>query len=256
MPRIRQLPNKPLVEAILEIRWRFSEQFGDPHYSVFVGALYERVKSQYPFHEALPTSMIPQPAIPHIAQHRFRVAKSKWPLVQVGPGLVTLNDTDNYTWQDFGERAKTLAVHLFDSYPEPSDLAIDSLILRYIDAVPFDYRKKDLLEFLRDKLKTGVTLPPTLFADVPVDPLPTGLNLHTAFSVTSPNGTMTLRFRSGTHSNQPALVWETILQSTGDSVPEMPAGFPEWIEAAHTLTDDWFFKLIEGDLERRFASEE
>jgi uncharacterized protein (TIGR04255 family) len=35
----------------------------------------------------------------------------------------------------------------------------------------------------------------------------------------------------------------------------MPKGFANWIDAAHAITDDWFFKLIEGELERRFSGD-
>lgn len=256
MPIIRELPNKPLVEALLEIRWKLTEQYGDPHYPVFVGALYERVKSQYPFHEALPASVIPQPAIPYVAQHRFRAAEGDWPPIQVGAGLVTLNDTNKYTWQDFGQRAKELMLHIFEAYPEPKQLELDLLILRYIDAVGFDYQHKDILEFLRDKLKTEVRLPHSLFENAPVQPLPQNLNFQIAFSVSSPEGVITIRFRTGERSEESALIWETILQSPGHSIQEVPSNFPQWIESAHALIDDWFFKLIEGELERKFAGEE
>jgi uncharacterized protein (TIGR04255 family) len=33
----------------------------------------------------------------------------------------------------------------------------------------------------------------------------------------------------------------------------MPASFSKWLDEAHDLTDEWFFKMIEGELERRFA---
>ena len=52
-----------------------------------------------------------------------------------------------------------------------------------------------------------------------------------------------------------AMVWETTVESAGDNLPKMPEGFASWINAAHELTDDWFFKMIEGELERRFAGE-
>jgi uncharacterized protein (TIGR04255 family) len=32
----------------------------------------------------------------------------------------------------------------------------------------------------------------------------------------------------------------------------MPAGFEGWLDAAHTIIHDWFFKLIEGDLRKEF----
>ena len=105
MVRIRELQKKPLIEAILELRWHVDPSRGDPNYSIFVGRLYDLLASKYPHYEQLPSSMIPSQMAANIAQHRFRVAEEKWPLVQVGPGIVTLNDTDNYTWYDFGVRA-------------------------------------------------------------------------------------------------------------------------------------------------------
>jgi uncharacterized protein (TIGR04255 family) len=42
------------------------------------------------------------------------------------------------------------------------------------------------------------------------------------------------------------------VQSAGADLPDMPKGFPAWVDAAHEITHDWFFKLIEGELERRF----
>ena len=40
--------------------------------------------------------------------------------------------------------------------------------------------------------------------------------------------------------------------SQADQLPKVPAEFPEWLASAHEITDDWFFKLIDGELERRF----
>jgi uncharacterized protein (TIGR04255 family) len=35
----------------------------------------------------------------------------------------------------------------------------------------------------------------------------------------------------------------------------MPNDFEKWLDAAHAVTDDWFFKLIDGELERRFSGD-
>jgi hypothetical protein len=43
--------------------------------------------------------------------------------------------------------------------------------------------------------------------------------------------------------------------SAGDDLPAMPDGFPAWLDSAHNITSDWFFKLIEGELEKRFDGE-
>jgi len=33
----------------------------------------------------------------------------------------------------------------------------------------------------------------------------------------------------------------------------MPKAFDTWLATAHEVIDDWFFKLIAGDLEGRFS---
>jgi uncharacterized protein (TIGR04255 family) len=66
---------------------------------------------------------------------------------------------------------------------------------------------------------------------------------------------MGIRVATGQKNNIPAIVWETIIESAGDDLPSMPTDFSNWIDAAHEITDDWFFKMIEGELERRFLDE-
>lgn len=94
--RPEKLTHPPLVEAILEVRWQLQEQVPgvavDPKYKLLVGRLYDRLSRDYPFHEPLPTASMPDEMLGYVVQHRFRAAEGVWPLVQVGPGLVTLND--------------------------------------------------------------------------------------------------------------------------------------------------------------------
>ncbi len=57
------LKNKPLVEAIFELRWELQEHNQglktDPHYRIIVGRIYDKVSNEYPFHEQLPAASIP-----------------------------------------------------------------------------------------------------------------------------------------------------------------------------------------------------
>ena len=255
MPNIRELPNKPLIEAILELRWQVSPETGDPHYPLFPGKLHGAVASSYPFHEALPASLVPNAMSHDLVQHRFRSAENSWPLIQVGPGIVTLNDTESYSWSDFGPRAKSLVKKVFEVYPQPADIKATSLLLRYLDAVDFDYHENDILPFLNDKLKVQVNVPSVLFSQAPVSERPESLNFRVSFPILDPQGVISLHFRTGARNGTPSLMWETSVRSAGVEMPEMPGKFDDWIEAAHRLTDDWFFKLIEGDLEKRFANE-
>lgn len=254
MPLIRPLLNKPLIEAIFEFRWRIPSEEGDPHYILFVGRLYDRVQPQYPFHQPLPTAMVPVPAAENVVQHRFRVQKDCWPLIQVGPGIVTINDTEGYIWQDFGQRAKLLVKAIFEAYPEPKQLKVANLVLRYLDAFELDH-DEDMLNYLSDKLKSTVSFPSQLFKDTAVSKHPKVLNVMASFPTERPKGDILVRFGSGRHNDKPALIMELAVRSASTDLPRVPEEFEGWVEAAHKLTDDWFFKFIEGELERRFAGE-
>ncbi|MFC1939989.1 TIGR04255 family protein [Chloroflexota bacterium] len=254
MSRIRPLPNKPLVEAIFEFRWQISGGDGDPHYPLFIGRLYDKVQSEYPFHEPLPSAMIPLPAATNLVQHRFRAEKDRWPLVQVGPGIVTVNDTEGYIWEDFGKRIKALIRAIYETYPEPTGLRVANLNLKYLDAFELE-ADQNMLTYLSDKLKAKVSLPSQLFTDTAVCTMPNTFNMMSSFATSEPKGRILVKFTSGKHADKPALVMELAVSSNEADLPKMPDEFEDWVESAHKLTDDWFFKFIEGELERRFAGE-
>lgn len=132
----KDLKNKPLVEAILEIRWQLQQPIRvpapaqmmlpavDPHYRLLLGRVFDRFQREYPFHEQLPTATLPDEILAHVVQHRFRSAKDDWPLVQVGPGVFTVNDTHRYTWTDFQKRTKEAVIRLYDAHPAVAEFRI------------------------------------------------------------------------------------------------------------------------------------
>jgi uncharacterized protein (TIGR04255 family) len=263
----KDLKNKPLVETILEIRWHLVQPINvpgpaqtmlparDPHYRLLLGRLFDRFHKEYPFHEPLPMASLPDDMVGHVVQHRFRSAKDDWPLVQVGPGVFTVNDTHRYTWTDFQRRTKDAVVRLYDAHPNAAEFHIQSLVLRYIDAVEYNYRDENAFAFLREKMKIGIALPDSLFQNTGVESRPQSLSWQAAFQCSRPAGKVHVSFATGQREEKPAILWETTVQSVDDNLPNMPNGFPDWIDGAHEITDDWFFKLIEGELERRFEGE-
>jgi uncharacterized protein (TIGR04255 family) len=193
--------------------------------------------------------------IPHMVQHRFRKGRGAWPLIQIGPGIMTVNETVGYTWDNFKSCCESAVSSLFAAHPARDDLKVQDLILRYIDAVPVDFDQVGLFNFLEEQMKTTISLPSSLFSDGRVKGMPAAFNWRVSFPQDDPGGLVTLGFALGQHSNRPALIWETLVQTTGGRIPQMPNGFSSWLTRAHDLTDEWFFKLIEGELERRFAGE-
>lgn len=254
----KQLANPPLVEVILEIRWELQEGTvpqtkTDPHYVLLPGKLHATLSKNYPYHEPLPQASIPDEITPYTVKHRFRHEKDGWPLIQIGPGILTVNHTKKYTtFDEFLPLAVSAVNELFKVYPEPENLKISNLLLRYIDAKEFDYKKEDIQVFLRDKMGVPILLPDKLFNNTGVDRIPRSFTWNTSFSCNMPNGLATLKFATGLSNGKPALIWEQIVQSSHDDVPDMPKGFKNWIKDAHKLTESWFLSLIKGDLEQEF----
>jgi len=123
----RNLNRKPLLEAIFELKWQLKKDSAqgieyDPSYRLALARFSEKVERHYAIHEALPQSQLPDDLSAYAPQHRFRTGKNAWPLVQIGPGVVTLNDTNNYEWTDFYKRSCALMDNLFDAYPSKTNL--------------------------------------------------------------------------------------------------------------------------------------
>jgi len=123
----------------------------------------------------------------------------------------------------------------------------------YRDALPFDYDGNAVFAFLKEQLKTDIALYGKLFDDGRVqEQPPIGLDMRFAFSCSVPKGAMHLRFFKGKKNDADALIWETMVESVGEDVPKAQKDIPTWVNEAHLLAEDWFFALIEGDLQRKF----
>ena len=91
-----------------------------------------------------------------------------------------------------------------------------------------------------------------LFEGSGVGNLPFGFDLRFSFPATKPKGAAHLRFVRGKKKDVDALIQETQVQSVGDDAPKDKNQIINWGAKAHILTDDWFFKMIEGELLKRF----
>jgi uncharacterized protein (TIGR04255 family) len=105
---------------------------------------------------------------------------------------------------------------------------------------------------LKDNLKINIHIYEELFEETGVSKLPLSFDLRLSFPAIKPKGAVHLRFVRGKRKNVEALIWETHVQSVGEDAPKSKKQITPWVSDAHTLTDNWFFKMIEGELLRRF----
>jgi uncharacterized protein (TIGR04255 family) len=263
-----ELKNKPLIEAIFELRWQLrpiipvetsfppgtAVPLHDPYYRLLLGSFYNQVQKQYPVYEQLPSANVPEELASYIAQYRFRVGDNQWPLIQLGPGILTVNSTEDYKWELFCPRIKEAVAFLREAYPQPEQLQFQGFMLRYLDSVDFDMATGDTRSFLEENLKLSFNIPNSLLLKDRIETNPVALLWQSAFQCSNPKGIFTLRVTNGQVNNVPALIWETVVESRDADVPSQEK-YEDWLSAAHKIVSHCFLEMINGPLKRRFSGE-
>jgi len=253
------LEKKPLVEAIFEIRWELTgvNTFApggppsDANYDLMVGAMREKLKEKFPSHVRLPAAQIPGMMMPYQPQHQFRSGNLGWPLVQIGSGVLTINETDTYSSISFIPMClEVLAVaHSFwtdvGSVPR-----IVYAALRYVDAIEIE-KNSNVQETLR-LLGVNIDFKEKIFGDKRVDSPLNALQLSTSIRTNKPVGQLDMAFNKGVKDSTEALIWETSISSSDSECEKFIENSKEWLISAHDLAHDVFFSMVEGDLLGKF----
>ena len=247
------LPRKPLVEAIFEIQWELEAQKDgsliDPYYKMLVGQYMGEISADFPVWVKLPAADAPEQVVPHLPQHQFRSSENAWPLIQIGPGILTVNDTEKYKWENFSQICENACKSLASVYPDADKkIKITAIKLRYLNADHIS--DENPYNFLK-KLKVEIYPPEALFIKDKVSEKPAGLNLQMMFETISPKGSAYLKVGSGKSHDKPAIIWETGVVSLGDDAPNM-SNILEWLGDAHNITHNWFVGLTEGELLEKY----
>jgi len=99
-----KLPNAPLQEVILEVKWELSldqstKTFIDPGFELALGKFHNSLVENFPFAKTKVPHQIPIQMLGHQTKLQFWTGENVWPVVQLGPGILAINDTDkNYEW--------------------------------------------------------------------------------------------------------------------------------------------------------------
>jgi len=198
----KKLKNKPLVEALLEFRWKIAPmapgELPSHYFPIFLGRFHGRLKDRYPYVEPLLSVQIPDELAAHTVKFRFRNGQDGWPLVQTGPGIATLNFTDSYKWEPFRDEAFSVHADLLDAYGDDSKgPQFNTCMLRYINALPADPESIELLQYLSKKFHLKLTLPPGIGDTEIVTGNCRGIQVRAAFPLKSPSGIGSVQLSTG-----------------------------------------------------------
>ena len=249
------LKNPPIIEALIEIKWKIWEK-GEPpikpmheKFKFFPSRFFEKIRKSYPYVEVLPTSNIPDQLDIYLPRYRFRKEEGIYPLIQIGPGILTVNIDKIFTQELFFNTCIEVLNYFFEVLP---DIELSEIILHYIDGYDFDYDKNNAFNFLDENLCTHFSFSPELFEDINVKPIPSKFHLEANYHVEDPKGYFMCQFRSGVRkqSNEKFILMDTIFRSFGDDLPKKEE-LDLWIFKADGLIHNWFMKMI-SNLKEKF----
>lgn len=255
-PIPQNLSRKPLAEAIFEYHWALRPggpggQPHDPGFRLLVGRFYDQIRAQYPAVVDLPAAQAPDYMLPRTVRHQFRPSREGWPIVQLGPGLITTNATRDYVWPDFRSRALDAIGHLRTAYPEGfGELEPAGVVLRYINRLD-PVVDQGLLAFLREKLHVSVGIDNVVFPSQEQGDRPVGLNLTIFYPLDQAVGNIGMTIATGQVNGESALIWQFEARSSRDAVSHALTpvdDVEEWLDKAHQNIERWFFGLAQGSL--------
>ena len=258
----------PVVEVWLTIRWELEpgerpEFKRDPNFNLALGRFAESVKDRFGVPVERAESQVPSEILPYRVRYQFRPDEDGWPLLQLGPGVASVNFNEGYTWEEFRKTSLYLRAKLIDVYGE-QELAPELVTLQYRNAIPFEYSSENLAEFLKRDLNTAISAPKHIPGDAATTGNILGMNMVLSYELREPTSIGVLKITTGTKKienidpDPEHLIVEIEVKSIKDNAPKLSDEnqFSNWLDGAHNIARDWFLSLIEGSLRQRYEKGE
>ncbi len=252
------LKKAPILEAIFEMRWEMpqvpnTQTVRDPAYPLLYGRLYDRFKKEYTVAEDLPSVQMHPDAGPYVVRHRMRKSADEWPIVQVGPGILTINEAKGYSWDQFRHEIVRVFEAFTDFYPASTfPLNILKTELRFVNAVDVEAGINPV-KFFEENLNTRLELDSDLFTKNKMKPFPEALTLNAGFQIEEPVGNAMLGIGSGGVEDKPAIIQQMLFNSTGENAPQDLGSLDPWLDSMHSIAKNWFETLFKGKLLQKFS---
>jgi uncharacterized protein (TIGR04255 family) len=222
--------------------------------------MFTKLKKKYQHYERLPSAAVPPEMAPYLVQHRFREKKEEYPLVQMGPGIISVNETSEYERGDFDDRILEAVYAAQEIYHQAgNDLEFNTLVMRYVNAVRVNLQTEDVITFLEHKMHTNVNLSPEFFKEFDdenhkkyqIEKPPLDFDWRLSLALSRPKGILGLRFWKTKKDDYDSLLWETIIQSSAEDFGTDPE-LDVWLKEAHHVADRCCHILTAGDLYDQF----
>jgi len=252
----------PLIEVILELHWSLKSLGSapnaaiDPYYDLFRETFLEKSKNDLPFVEELVPSEVPIEFISDQPHLRLRPNQSGWPLIQIGPGIMTVNIVPPYNgWSEFRRFISTALDLLFSSYPvAEKTLAPNRVHLRYIDALGEQYGMDRYTDFVSSHLCAPMPVSPEILDGVVADPKTITYAIDSRFKVKSPeDSTARIRISPGKTRGRDAVILEFHCDAGLKGGFQSKDVLMAWYDQAHEMLHTLFDKTVSSDVKKNFG---
>lgn len=231
---ISKLPNSPLQEVIFEMLLNQEvDANGNPtgeSFDLAQGIFDKKVSKDFKHRVTIP-SPLNFKIFPWI-KHQYWTSKDQWPVVQIGPGILTINDTEvTYEWHTFYSLILQTGKRLAESYEKKLD--IKKLALRYINAIALeDADAEQKLNFINTNFRIHFTNDFSIKGATLL-----GLNNNQTYELND-GSLVNLSLTDGeSKENKPAIIWQIQVARSGVRTPEEIA---EWLKLAHSIASNLF----------------
>lgn len=249
---MNKLSRAPLQEVIFEVRWDLqvnaqTRQEFDPKVELALGKLQGFARNKFPFYRRKMPQEIPVHALPYQAVHQFWRDQRVWPVIQLGPGIFTVNDTDkNYEWtSSYFPQIEECLFWLYEAYD--NDLRVRFCNLNYIDVIKLkDHgNPDDLRDFIAGNLKVRVS------NEFQSPGSRGGINIMQTFNLED-GSMLSLVIADGLDqkTQDPILMWQTGITA---NQPFDKDRVLVWCQTAHSIVSDLFKEMTKGRLYDSFT---
>jgi len=240
-----KLPNAPLLEVIFEIKWDILNKSDIVDFQYLHGDLYSNLKNKFPHRENLIPPEIPFEAVKGLPIFRYRKEKESYPLVQIGPGVITINTVDStYYWDDFKDEINS-TVNIFSSIYNKFDKLNLSPVLTYLDFFEYDKNNETPIEFINSNLQLNID---EGFLDINNANLK---DVNFTFNYQIQDNIVSLNLRDGKiKNNKTGIIMQT--KVIGKKEIYSVENLADWLENTHELSSNIFKTITKGSLFESF----
>lgn len=227
-----KLPKAPLLEVIFEIKWDITNNNDIVKFQYLHGDLYSILKNDYPKRENLVPAEVPIDIMKNNVMYRFK-KDTGYPLVQIGPGILTLNTIDNlYFWDNYRDEIIKVTNSLSEVFPEINQTNL-FLTLTYLDFFEIDIETENVIEFINSNLNLNINQ--TFIENENTK------EINLTFSYKIGDNTLILDLRNGNVNNKKGIILQTKL--IGNKKKYTNTEQLEWLNNAHETCSDIFKKI-------------